>query len=188
MSIDTELFDSERVWRVRFDACRITRGHQKDVLPQLHGDEGEDRLTCLRDDDDAILARSGLFRGAEPTAMAVLSQRLQPVEFPCGHWVFVEGEPGDRLFIIITGKVEIGRQLPDGRLLLTFMGPSDLVGTSLTFDPGPRTSTATTVADVRAVSMDRNTLRDWIAERPESPKYYNATIREPAQSCPTPTT
>ena len=35
------------------------------------------------------------------------------------------------------------------------------------FDPGPRTSTATTVTDVRAYTMDRNALREWIAQRPE---------------------
>jgi CRP-like cAMP-binding protein len=35
------------------------------------------------------------------------------------------------------------------------------------FDPGPRTSTATTVTAVRAVSMDREALRAWIADRPE---------------------
>ena len=35
------------------------------------------------------------------------------------------------------------------------------------FDPGPRTSTATTVTEVRAVTMDRTALREWIAKRPE---------------------
>jgi CRP/FNR family cyclic AMP-dependent transcriptional regulator len=35
------------------------------------------------------------------------------------------------------------------------------------FDPGPRTSSATTITEVRAVSMDRDALRAWIADRPE---------------------
>ena len=35
------------------------------------------------------------------------------------------------------------------------------------FDPGPRTSSATTITGVRAVSMDRDALRTWIADRPE---------------------
>ena len=33
--------------------------------------------------------------------------------------------------------------------------------------PGPRTSSATTITEVRAVSMDRDALRAWIADRPE---------------------
>jgi CRP/FNR family transcriptional regulator, cyclic AMP receptor protein len=41
--------------------------------------------------------------------------------------VFAEGEPGDRLYIVISGKVKIGRRSPDGRdNLLTIMGPSDM--------------------------------------------------------------
>ena len=39
------------------------------------------------------------------------------------------------------------------------MGPSDMFGELSIFDPGPRTSSATTVTEVRAVSMDRDALR-----------------------------
>jgi CRP-like cAMP-binding protein len=35
------------------------------------------------------------------------------------------------------------------------------------FDPGPRTSSAITITAVRAVSMDRDARRTWIADRPE---------------------
>jgi CRP-like cAMP-binding protein len=82
--------------------------------------------------------------------------------------LFAEGEPGDRLYIIVSGKVKIGRRSPDGREnLLTIMGPSDMFGELSIFDPGPRTSTATTITEVCAVSMDRDALRAWIADRPE---------------------
>ena len=47
------------------------------------------------------------------------------------------------------------------------MGPSDMFGELSIFDPGPRTSSATTITEVRAVSMDRDALRAWIADRPE---------------------
>ena len=117
---------------------------------------------------DEILARAGIFQGVEPTAVAALTKQLQPVDFPRGHTVFAEGEPGDRLYIIISGKVKIGRRSPDGREnLLTIMGPSDMFGELSIFDPGPRTSSATTITEVRAVSMDRDALRAWIADRPE---------------------
>ena len=109
---------------------------------------------------DEILARAGIFQGVEPSAISALTKQLQPVDFPRGHTVFAEGEPGDRLYIIISGKVKIGRRSPDGREnLLTIMGPSDMFGELSIFDPGPRTSSATTITEVRAVSMDRDALR-----------------------------
>jgi CRP-like cAMP-binding protein len=117
---------------------------------------------------DKILARAGMFRGIEACAVPALKAQLQPVKFPRAHTVFAEGDPGDRLFIVISGKVKIGRRSPDGReKLLTIMGPSDMFGELSIFDPGPRTSSATTITEVRAVSMDRDVLRAWIADRPE---------------------
>jgi CRP-like cAMP-binding protein len=47
------------------------------------------------------------------------------------------------------------------------MGPSDMFGELSILDPAPRTSSATTITDVCAVSIDRETLRAWIADRPE---------------------
>ena len=117
---------------------------------------------------DETLARAGIFQGVEPSAAEALLVTLEPIDFPRGHVIFAEGEPGDRLYIIHSGKVKIGRKSPDGREnLLNIMGPSDMFGELSIFDPGPRTSTATTVTEVRALSMGRPELREWISKRPE---------------------
>jgi CRP-like cAMP-binding protein len=117
---------------------------------------------------EETLARAGIFQGVEPAAAEALAQSLDPVEFPRNHAIFAEGEPGDRLYIIQSGKVKIGRKSVDGREnLLSIMGPSDMFGELSIFDPGPRTSTATTVTEVRALTMGRQELRDWIGKRPE---------------------
>ena len=87
---------------------------------------------------DEILARAGIFQGVEPSAVSALTKQLQPVDFPRGHTVFAEGEPGDRLYDIISGKIKIGRRSQDGREnLLTIMGPSDIFGELSVFDPTP---------------------------------------------------
>jgi CRP-like cAMP-binding protein len=109
-----------------------------------------------------------IFQGVEPSAVSDLTKQLQHVNFPRGHMVFAEGEPGERLYVIISGKVKIGRRSADGREnLLTIMGPSDIFGELSIFNPGPRTTSATTITEVSAVSMDRDALRAWIADRPE---------------------
>lgn len=114
------------------------------------------------------LTKAGIFQGVDPSAVQALESTLQPVNFPRGHVIFAEGELGDRLYIVLSGKVKIGRRSPDGREnLLAVFGPSDMFGELSIFDPGPRTSTATTVTEVSAVSMDRPALREWIAKRPE---------------------
>lgn len=117
---------------------------------------------------EEVLARSGLGQGVEPDALGALVGQLLPVDFPRGHTIFVEGEPGDRLYVIVSGKVKIRRRASDGREnLLAILGPTDMFGELAIFDPGPRTSSVTTITAVRAVSMDRVALQAWIADRPE---------------------
>lgn len=117
---------------------------------------------------DEVLARAGIFQGVSPTAVAALVRQLQPVSFSRGQVIFVEGEPGETMFIITSGKVKIGRKTADGReSLITLMGPSDIFGELAIFDPGPRTSTVTSLTEVQAVTMDRAALRAWIADQPE---------------------
>lgn len=115
-----------------------------------------------------VLDRAGIFQGLDAAVVETVVGRLRLVHFPKGHIVFSQGEPGDDLYIIVDGKVKIGRQAPDGReSLLALMGVSDMFGELSIFDPGPRTSTVTAITDVQAVSMDRTALRIWIEEWPE---------------------
>ncbi|MEN3299956.1 Crp/Fnr family transcriptional regulator, partial [Pseudonocardia sp.] len=85
-----------------------------------------------------------------------------------GEILFNEGEPGDSLYIVLSGKVKIGRRAADGRQnLIALMAPSDMVGELALFDPGPRTATATAVIDTRLARLRKQALRPWLASRPE---------------------
>lgn len=114
------------------------------------------------------LARAGIFQGVDPSAVSALISEMETVKFPKGSTIFDEGEPGDRLYIIVEGKVKLARHAPDGREnLLSVMGPSDMFGELSIFDPGPRTSSAICVTDVVVATMDSTMLRAWIDAHPE---------------------
>ena len=119
------------------------------------------------DDVQEILSRAGVFQGVDPEAVQNLLTELETVRFPRGTTIFNEGEPGDRLYIIIDGKVKLARHSSDGREnLLTIMGPSDMFGELSIFDPGPRTSSAVCVTEVTAASMNSDLLHQWIDDHP----------------------
>jgi CRP/FNR family cyclic AMP-dependent transcriptional regulator len=169
MPIDLAVFDVDLVPCNGFDASWLDRWPETGSVEYLDGDDVDDRpMRQLRGDVDEVLARAGLFQGIKPSAVSALTKQLHRVDFPRGHTLFVEGQLGDRLYIIVSGKVKIGRRSPDGREnLLTIMGPSDMFGELSILDPGPRTSSATTITDLCAVSIDREALRAWMVERPE---------------------
>ena len=118
--------------------------------------------------DGEVLARAGLFQGVAQEAREALASGLQYSEFSRGETVFVEGEQGDTLYIVLSGKVKVGRRAADGREnMLSVMGPSDMFGELSLFDPGPRTATATVLIDARLASLQHSSLRPWINDRPE---------------------
>src|SRR5215470_8506231 len=112
---------------------------------------------------DEVLARSGIFQGVDPDAAEVLAKDLEMIEVRKGDVVFNEGEPGDSLYIVVTGKIKLVRRAADGRQnLIALMGPSDMVGELSLFDPGPRTATATAVIDARLSRLRKQALRPWL--------------------------
>lgn len=114
------------------------------------------------------LAGAALFRGVDPSDVAELCARLESWHFRAGEFIFEQGEPGDPLYVICSGKVKVGCSSVDGREhLFSILGPSDMFGEMSMLDPGPRMSTATALTDVEAVTTDRAMLREWIAAHPE---------------------
>jgi CRP-like cAMP-binding protein len=117
---------------------------------------------------DEVLARSGIFQGVEPDAAESLAKELEYIETRKGEILFSEGEPGDSLYIVLSGKVKVVRRAADGRQnLIALMGPSDMIGELSLFDPGPRTATATAVTDARLGRLRKASLRPWLSDRPE---------------------
>jgi CRP-like cAMP-binding protein len=117
---------------------------------------------------DETLARSGIFQGVDPEAAEALAKEMETVEARKGEILFNEGEPGDSLYIVLSGKLKIGRRAGDGRQnLIAIVGPSDMLGELSLFDPGPRTATATAVVDSRLARLRKTALRPWLNNRPE---------------------
>lgn len=85
-----------------------------------------------------------------------------------GQSLFKEGDDGDHLFIVSSGKVKLGTKSPDGREnLLMILGPGDMFGDLSLFDSGPRTATATAVTETKLLSLGQDKVIPWVKEHPE---------------------
>lgn len=117
---------------------------------------------------DEVLQRAGLFQGVDEEASEALARSFEYLDLARGAVIFKEGEQGDSLYIVLAGKVKIGRKSADGREnLLAVMGPSDQFGELSLFDPGPRTSTASALTDIRVARLPKSALRPWLTDRPD---------------------
>lgn len=113
-----------------------------------------------------------LFAEMDPENSRALIDSMNPVAFARGDVLFHEGEPGDRLFVIRSGKIKLGRKSSDGREnLLSIQGPGEMFGELSLFDPGPRTATATVVADAELVELAHTDLVAWLEQHPTVAKH-----------------
>lgn len=117
---------------------------------------------------DEVLRRAGLFQGVDPADVEALGNQFEIFDAPRGTTLFNEGEPGDSLYIVLSGKVKLGRKSTDGREnLVAVMGPADQFGELSLFDPGPRTATAVVVTDARVARLGKASLTQWVIDRPQ---------------------
>ena len=118
-------------------------------------------------DVDSALASLPLFAALDEDTAAALGAAMSTRNVSRGHVVFREGDAGDRLFVVLDGKVKISRASSDGREnLLAVLGPGEMFGELSLFDPGARTATASTITDSTLASLDHDDLRPVLMERP----------------------
>jgi CRP/FNR family transcriptional regulator len=116
---------------------------------------------------EGVLAGVPLFAGLDEQTAGLLATALTTRTVVRGHVVFKEGDTGDRLFIVMDGKVKISRAATDGREnLLAVLGPGEMFGELSLFDPGARTATATAITDSTLTSLDHDDLRPMLLAHP----------------------
>jgi CRP-like cAMP-binding protein len=102
---------------------------------------------------------------------------MAPAKLRKGQVLFKEGDDGDNLYIITSGKIKLGTKSQDGREnLLMVLGPGDMFGDLSLFDSGPRTSTATAVTESRLLSLGQEKVMPWVREHPEASLHLLARL------------
>jgi CRP/FNR family cyclic AMP-dependent transcriptional regulator len=118
--------------------------------------------------DPEVLKKAPLFTGLDDEAASALSSTMGTVRLNKGDVLFHEGDSGDRLYVVVSGKVKLGRSGSAGREnLLAVLGPGQMFGELSLFDPGPRSTTATAVTSCEIRTLEHEELMGWLAGRPE---------------------
>ena len=118
--------------------------------------------------DPEVLKKAPLFAGLDNEAASALSDAMGTIRLNKGEVLFHEGDAEDRLYVVITGKVKLGRSGSAGREnLLAILGPGQMFGELSLFDPGPRSTTATAVTACEIRTLEHDELTGWLTGRPE---------------------
>lgn len=122
----------------------------------------------MTDRDVEVLSKAPLFEALDEQGAKALRANVTEVRLARGQTLFNEGEVGDRLYVVLEGKIKLTRTSPDGREnLLSVLGPSEMFGELSLFDPRPRTASASAVTECRLAGLGHDDLRPWLTGHPE---------------------
>lgn len=89
------------------------------------------------------LARVPFFDGLTREALVLIAQATTEESHATGTKLFEYGDPGDKLFIILEGKVRISREVAGmGEEALAVLGPGEVFGEMSLLDESPRSADA----------------------------------------------
>jgi CRP/FNR family cyclic AMP-dependent transcriptional regulator len=122
-------------------------------------------MTC----DPAFLAEVPLFRLLDEEERTALAARLELLPVVAGDVLFNFGDPGDRMFIVRQGQVDIeAEDLTGQKIVLETVGPGGQFGELALFDGGARTATAKAAENGEILCLDHESLLDFLHRHPEA--------------------
>lgn len=109
--------------------------------------------------DTALLTAVSLFERLDEEERALLAAQLEVVEVKAGQMLFKRGDPGDSIFIVAEGEVEIFVEDTTGqRIVFETAKRGDFFGELSLLDGDPRSAGAVAIQDARCLRVDRGDL------------------------------
>ena len=104
------------------------------------------------------------FAGLDPIALERVASGMRSRRFRRGEVIFHLGDPGDALFVIVSGDVKISLPSETGdEAILATLRAGDVFGELALLDGAPRSATATALSPTETVVLPRDRFRELIA-------------------------
>ncbi|HEY8083010.1 MAG TPA: MFS transporter [Solirubrobacterales bacterium] len=131
-----------------------------------------------------LLRGNSIFAPLPLATLERLSHDLAPLEVPAGEDVIVQGEIGDRFFLIEEGQVEVF----EDEAFRRNEGPGESFGEIALLHDVPRTATVRTTVDTQLLALDRDQFLLAVTGHRRSHQLARAVVDErwPAEDSPAP--
>lgn len=108
------------------------------------------------DQEIALLQESPLFSGMGREDVASILAEAQRRHYASGSNIIQENDPGDFVFLILSGRVQISKTLePIGRQVIRVFGPGDFFGEMSILEDKPRSAAATALESAELVLLSK---------------------------------
>lgn len=123
----------------------------------------------MSSDNETVLLDVPFFEKLDLEERRTLAGQIETVQYPAGHQLFAVGDPGDSLYVLTKGQVEIYFKDTTGhRVVLETLGAGEFLGEISLLDAGPRTASVVVTEDMEAIRVDRQDLDALIRRHPHA--------------------
>ncbi|HYJ89408.1 MAG TPA: DUF1003 domain-containing protein [Pyrinomonadaceae bacterium] len=127
--------------------------------------------------DPTLLNNINMFEHLNEDDRLALAEVVDELDVRAGHTLFQAGDPGDSLFIIKSGQIELFIKDTVGqKIVLTTAESGDMFGELAMLDSGPRTATALALMDSEVLILDRGDLILLFQRKPEAALHMLAAL------------
>ncbi len=127
--------------------------------------------------DPGFLANIKMFELLNEDDRIALGNVVDELPIPAGQTLFQSGDPGDSLFIVQSGEIELFIKDTVGqKIVLTTAAEGDMFGELAMLDSGPRTATALALVDSDVLVLDRDDLKLLFQRKPEAALHMLAAL------------
>lgn len=96
-----------------------------------------------------------LFAELPREVLARLVSEFDDLEIPAGRTVFSQGDPGDALYVVVSGAVEVRGERDGSGERVAVLGPGDCLGEMALVTGDPRSATVVALSPTRLLRLDK---------------------------------
>ena len=115
----------------------------------------------------AVLARSVLFAGWTPDAIAGVTARFRPRAVTVGEALCRQGDPGDEMYVVEGGRFAVDAVIGGRSVRFAELGPGAVFGEVAVLSRRPRSATVTALVDGYVWALNRADFADLAARHPD---------------------
>jgi CRP-like cAMP-binding protein len=125
--------------------------------------------------DPAFFRKIFLFQDLEDLELEQVLSRTRPREFPADRVIIQEGDPGDSVYIMVSGEVEITKRLtlvldkdtPKERVMIRLKAEDGVYfGEMSLLENDPRSATVTALSDCRLLELYQKDFLELVRNDP----------------------
>ena len=115
-----------------------------------------------------LLSQIPLFADLEPAEIDLLYRLVKSRVYPKAAMILQEDDPGDALFMIVSGRAKVVHLSEEGReIILDILGQGDFFGEMALLDQEPRSANVIAVEPIELLVLERSAFLDQVEREPK---------------------